>query len=86
MSKSREKINNTHKFSKVDKLIFNLFQLNKTFLIGINKYFQRFKDGSIIVQIQMENILKIFIINDQPLAKFCRTLKIFVNVYKKYLI
>ena len=35
----------------------------------------------IIGQIQMENISKIFIIDDQPLTKFYRSLKLFVNVY-----
>ena len=34
-----KKIKNTDKFSKVDKFIWNWFQLNKTFLININKYF-----------------------------------------------
>ena len=64
---------------KLGKFIWNWFQLNKTFLIKINKYFQRFKDALIIMQIQMENISKI--IDDQLLAKFCRSLKIFFNVY-----
>ena len=58
------------------KFIWNLFQLNKTFLIDINKYFQRFKDALITVQIQMKNFSKIFIIDDQPLVKFCQWLKI----------
>ena len=55
--------------------------MNNTFVIDFKKYFQTFEDALIIVQIQMENISKIFIIDDQPLAKFCRSLKIFVNVY-----
>ena len=75
----RKKIKNTHKFIRVDKFIWNWFQLNKIFLIDIHKYFQRFKDALIIVQIQMENVLKIFIIDDQPLAKFYRSLKIQLN-------
>ena len=49
--------------------------------MDIEKYFQRFKDALIIVQIHMENISKIFIIDDQPLAEFCQSLNIFVHVY-----
>ena len=33
------------------------------------------------MQIQMENISKMFKIDDQPLAQFCRPLEIFVHVY-----
>ena len=55
--------------------------MNKTFFIDIKKDFQRIKDALIIVQIQMEKISKIFIIDDQPLVEFYRSLKIFVNVY-----
>ena len=36
-----EKIKNTYIFSKVDKFIWNWFQLNKTFLIDTKNYFQR---------------------------------------------
>ena len=46
-----EKIKYTHKFSNVDKIIWNWFQLDNTFLIDINIYFQRFKDSLIILQI-----------------------------------
>ena len=54
--------------------------------IDIKKYFQRFKDAFIIAQIQMGKISKIFIFDDQPLAKFCKSLKKLVNVYWKCLI
>ena len=70
-----KKIKNTNKFSRDYKFIWNWFQLNKTFLIEIDKYVQL-----IIVQIQMKNISKIFIIDNKPLAKLLRFLKIFVNV------
>ena len=72
-----KKIKNIHKLSKVDKFIWNWVQLNKTFLVDINKYCQKFKDTLIIVQIEVENVSKIFIVEDQSLAKFCRSLKIF---------
>ena len=39
--------------------------------MDINKYFQTFRDVLIIMQIQMQNISKIYVIEDQPLAKFC---------------
>ena len=55
---------------KLKNLLEIGFQLNKTFLKDIKKYFQRFEDALIIVQIQIENISKIFIIDDQPLAKY----------------
>ena len=81
-----KKIINTHKFRKADKFIWNWFQFNKTSLIDINKYFQRFKDALIIQQIQMENVSKTFIIDDQSVTKFCWSLKIFVNFYQECLI
>ena len=68
-----EKNKNTYNFSKVDKFLWNWIQLNKTFLIDVNKYFQTFKDALIIVQIQMENTSETFIIDDQALAKSCRS-------------
>ena len=46
-----KKIKNTYKFSKVDKFIWNCFQLNKTLLIDINNYFQKsakFSQGLIV--------------------------------------
>ena len=52
---AEKKIKNTRKFSKVVKFILYWFHFNKIFLIDINKYFWRFKDALIIVQIQ--NIL-----------------------------
>ena len=70
---------NTHNFSKFEKFIWNWFQLKKTFSIDINKYFQWFENASIVVKIEMENLLKIFISDDQPLAKFVRFSKIFVK-------
>ena len=39
-----KKIKNTHEFSKVNKFIWNQFQMNKTFLIEINKYFKIIDD------------------------------------------
>ena len=66
----KERNKDTHKFSEVDKFVWNWFQLNKKFLLDINKCFQKFEDALIIVAIQIENISKIFLIDDQPLAKF----------------
>ena len=62
--------------------------MSKTFLIDINKYFQRFKDAFIILRIQMENILKLFIIalgkdkylkNYQPLANLWKYLSMSIK-------
>ena len=76
-----KKIEHSHEFSKVDKFIWNWFQLNKKFLIDINKYFQRLKDALIIVRTQMEYSSKIFIIDNPPLAEFRQSSEIFFNVY-----
>ena len=63
-----KKITNTYKFSEVNKFIWNWFQLIKTFLIDIKKYFLRFKGDSIIAQ----NISRIFFIKDQLVAKLLK--------------
>ena len=71
---------NSHKFSKVE-FIWNGFELNKTFLIYINKYFEWSKKFSQVLIVNDKNFWNVFHLNfhnNQGVFKF---LKIFINVY-----
>ena len=54
-----KEIENIHKFTKVNEFIQNWFQLNKTFLIDVNKFFQislKFSQGLIVNDKYFRNV------------------------------
>ena len=61
------------------------FQLKKTFLIAINKYFQTVKDALIILQIQVENISKILGCSESNFVFHIDMLLILVSLYSTLL-